>query len=61
MGKHHRKPKAYLKQYYNGYFMFERAKVWIATDTFENFIASGRTREECEAECRRKGYRPVRE
>ncbi len=56
-----RKPIAYIKQFYNGQFMFKPTKIWRAEDTFGNFIASGRTRKECEAQCKRMGYKPIKE
>ena len=52
---------AYIKPYYNGYFMFERTRTWIARDRFGNQVAGGRTRKECESETRRAGYTPVRD
>lgn len=59
--KRNRKPYAYMKQYYNGRFMFTPTKIWRAEDTFGNFVASGKTRKECEAECRRAGYKPIKD
>lgn len=61
MERHYRKPRAYLKQYYNGYFMLERCKEWRAEDSFGNYVASARTRKECEEKCRRLGYCPETE
>lgn len=55
------RPTAYIKPYYNGYFFLERTVVWRATDRWGNHVASSRTRKECEAECRRAGYTPVRD
>lgn len=54
----YRKPIAYLKQYYNGYFMLERTKEWRAVDCFGNYVTSARTKKECEEVCRRLGYVP---
>lgn len=56
-----KKPTAYVKPYYNGCFLLERTISWIATDCFGNNVASASTRKECEAECRRAGYIPVRD
>lgn len=58
MGKRYRKPRAYLEQYYNGHFMLERTKSWVAKDAFGNYVASAGTRKECEEQCRRMGYCP---
>ena len=41
--------------------MLERTKSWVARDDFGNYVASARTRKECEAECRRLGYCPERD
>ena len=55
------KPRAYLALYRNGYFGPGYTFRWIAKDSWGNQVASGRTRKECEAECRRNGYVPERE
>lgn len=55
------RPTAYMKPYYNGYFFLERAVTWRATDDWGNHVASASTRKECEAECRRAGYTPIRD
>lgn len=55
-----RKPMAYLERKVTGWFMLEVLYTWVAEDTWGNTIARCRTRKECEAECRRAGYVPVR-
>lgn len=55
------RPTAYLKPYYNGWFMLERTTTWKAVDQWGNTVARGRTRRECEQETRRAGYTPVRD
>lgn len=55
-----RKPHAYLEKVINGYFYFEPTTRWIARDRWGNWIASGKTRKECEKECRLYGYVPTR-
>lgn len=55
-----RKPRAYLEKYRTGYFGLEYTYRWIATDRWNNQVASGKTRKECETECRRNGYVPER-
>lgn len=54
------KPRAYLERVAVGWFMLDTVYMWIAEDTWGNRVASGRTRKECEANCRRAGYVPVR-
>jgi len=45
-----------------GSIMSKRSrKPWIAEDTFGNRIVTGRTRKECEDECRRTGYHPEKQ
>lgn len=55
-----RKPRAYLRKEICGLFMFEPLANWIARDRYGNYIARGRTRKECEKECRDYGYVPER-
>ena len=55
-----KKPTAWLKQEYVGWFGFEPVIKWIARDTWSNWVASGNTRKECEANCRMHGYVPRR-
>ena len=55
-----RKPRAYLKYYRTGYFGFEYTYDWIAKDLWGNEVARGKTRKECESDCRRNGYVPER-
>lgn len=55
-----RKPRAYLNKYRTGYFGLEYTYRWITKDYWNNLVASGKTRKECEAECRRNGYVPER-
>lgn len=38
--------------------MLERTKSWVARDTFGNYVASARTRKQCEEQCRHMGYCP---
>lgn len=52
--------RAYLDYYRTGHFGFEYTYSWIARDAWGNTICSGKTRKECEAECRRRAYVPVR-
>ena len=54
------KPRAYLAKYRTGYFGLEYTYRWIAKDAYGCQVASGYTRKECEAECRRNGYAPER-
>ena len=54
------KPRAYLEKVCNGGFMLEYTYRWIAKDRYGHQVASGKTRKECEAECRHYGYVPVR-
>lgn len=61
MGRHYRKPRAYLEQAYDGHFLLERTKTRVAKDTFGNYVTSARTRKDCEALCRRKGYCPEKD
>ena len=53
-----RKPRAYLAKYRTGYFGLEYTYCWIAHDYWHHEVARGKTKKECEAECRRKGYVP---
>lgn len=55
-----RKESAYLKRESIGWFGFEPVVKWIARDTWGNWVASGKTRKECEANCRIHGYVPRR-
>lgn len=55
-----KKPTAWLKQEYIGWFGFEPVIKWIARDTWSNWVASGNTRKECEANCRMHDYVPRR-
>ena len=52
------KPRAYLERVRNGYFMTSYCYMWVARDTWGNWVASGRTRKDCESETRRAGYVP---
>lgn len=61
MGRYYRKPRAYLEQVYNGHFMLERTKTWIAKDAFGNYVTSASTRKDCEALCRCMGYCPEKD
>jgi len=56
----HYKPAAYVAPYYNGYFMLGRTVTWCAKDDWNNTVAWGMTRKECEQEAREKGYTPIR-
>ena len=55
-----RKERAYLEFYRTGWFMGEYTYSWIARDYWGNYVASARTRKECEQECRYRGYVPER-
>lgn len=55
------KPRAYLEKVCNGWFMLEPCYTWVAREYWGSAVAYGHTRKECEAECRYKGYVPVRE
>ena len=55
-----RKESAYLKQEVTGWFMFEYTARWVARDSYGNWITSGRTRRECEQNCRCMNYTPRR-
>lgn len=55
-----KKPWAYLDKYITGYFGLERTTAWIARDYWDNEVARGRTRRECEQRCRERGYAPQR-
>ncbi len=55
-----RKKSAYLKRESIGWFGFELVVKWIARDTWGNWVTSGKTRKECEANCRMHGYVPRR-
>lgn len=53
-----RKPRAYLKHVCNGWFAFEPVYMWVAYNDWGNSVAWGKTRRECEKECRWDGYVP---
>ena len=55
------KPTAWIKQECTGWFMLEPSYSWVARDTWGNWVASGRTRKDCEANCRERGYVPRRD
>lgn len=55
----YRKPTAYMKRVYNGFFMLERTAIWRAEDAHGHHIASAPTRKACERACRDAGYVPV--
>ena len=55
------KERAYIAPYENGYFMFEKTIMWMGKNAWGNSVAWGRTRKECERDCRRNGYVPVRD
>lgn len=55
-----KKPRAYLSRKVIGHFMFEPTIRWVAVDDCRHQIAMGKTRKECESECRMYGYVPVR-
>lgn len=52
------KPRAYLKKVQNGWFMLEPCFEWVAYNDWGNSVAWGKTRKECEKECRYNGYVP---
>jgi len=55
-----RKPRAYLTKKTIGHFMYKPVIRWVAYDEWSRFITTGKTKKECEAECRRYGYVPER-
>ena len=61
MGKRYRKPRVHLEQVFNGHFMLEPLKSWVARDDFGNYVTSARRRKDCEALCRQMGYCPERD
>lgn len=61
MGKRYRKPRVHLEQVFNGHFMLEPTKSWVARDDFGNYVTSAKRRKECEALCRQMGYCPERD
>lgn len=50
---------AYLKKYASVCLVGKPIVYWEARDYFGKLIAHERTKKECEAACRWKGYRPV--
>ena len=52
------KPRVYIAKYRIGYLGLNYTYRWIAKDAWHNQVASGKTRKECEAKCRRNGYVP---
>jgi len=54
------KKSAYLTREMTGHFMLTPTVSWIARDTWGNWITSGRTRKECEQNCRDLNYVPRR-
>lgn len=52
------KPRAYIKKVFCGHWMFEPVSEWRAYNDWGNYVASGKTRKECEKECRLYGYVP---
>ena len=61
MGKRYRKPRVHVEQVFNGHFMLEPLKSWVARDDFGNYVTSARRRKDCEALCRQMGYCPERD
>lgn len=55
-----RKPRAYLTKEIAGHLCFDPIVRWVARDYWNSWVASGRTRKECEAACRDRGYVPER-
>ena len=55
------KPRAYIAPYQNGWFMLEPCIEWLGKNDYNNTVAWGKTRKECERDCRRNGYVPVRD
>ena len=55
-----KKPRAYLQREITGHWCFEPIVTWVARNDWGNWVASGRTRKECEEECRLYGYVPER-
>lgn len=52
------KPRAHLQRECTGWFFLDPYFRWVARDRWNNWIASGNTRKECEEETRKKGYVP---
>ena len=52
------KPRAYMRKVCNGWWMLEPTYEWRAYNDWNNYVASGRTRKECERACRLEGYVP---
>lgn len=57
---HVKKPRAYMEKEIIGHWCFEPDVRWVARDRWGNWVASGRTRKDCEKECRTHGYVPER-
>lgn len=55
-----RKPRAYLTKEITCHWCFEPIVKWVARDYWNNRIALGKTRKECEVNCRANGYVPER-
>lgn len=53
-----RKPNCYLEKRWTGYFMMEYTYCWYAFDDYNNVVATGKTRKDCENVARAAGYTP---
>ena len=56
-----KKPTAYVKGYVRVWFIGKPTRRWEARNYWNELVGYGSTRKECEADCRRNGYRPVRD
>lgn len=54
------KPRAYMEHKVTGWIMGLPEVKWIAYDKYGSAITWSDTRKDCENECRRYGYVPVR-
>ena len=55
-----KKPRASLEKKTIGYSFGLPQTEWVACNEWGNSIAWGKTRKECEADCRRAGFVPER-
>lgn len=53
-----RKPSCYLTKECVGWFLLDVIFEWIARDNWENVVARGKTKKECEKNAREYGYTP---
>jgi hypothetical protein len=55
-----RKPRAYLEKWSFVYGDDNLGSIWYGRDQLGKCVAQGKTRKECEKQCRYKGYVPER-